>query len=49
MRAQGYATASFLQNGNVGPFAGLHQGFDRVVDESASGRTTTEEVFSASG
>ena len=45
MRAQGYATASFLQNGNVGPFAGLHQGFDRVLDASASGQTATEEVF----
>ena len=45
MRAQGYVTASFLQNGNVGPFAGLHQGFDRLRDESASGRNSTENVF----
>ena len=43
MRAQGYVTASFLQNGNVGPFAGLYQGFDRVFDASARGQSTTEE------
>jgi arylsulfatase A-like enzyme len=42
MRAQGYATASFIQNGNAGPFAGLHQGFDRLQDNV--GRTT-EDVF----
>jgi arylsulfatase A-like enzyme len=44
LRAQGYVTASFLQNGNVGPFAGLHQGFDRVID-AAPGGAATEEVF----
>ncbi|MGE3292119.1 MAG: sulfatase [Geminicoccaceae bacterium] len=44
LRAQGYVTASFLQNGNVGPFAGLHQGFDRVTDLSPEG-STTEVAF----
>ena len=34
LRTQGYVTASFIQNGNVGPFAGLHQGFDRLFDLS---------------
>jgi arylsulfatase len=31
LRAQGFATASFIQNPNAGPMAGLHQGFDRLV------------------
>jgi arylsulfatase A-like enzyme len=44
MRAQGYLTVAFTQNGNVGPFAGMHQGFDRMVDASAVG-STTEGVF----
>jgi arylsulfatase A-like enzyme len=42
LRAQGYVTASFLQNGNAGPFAGLHQGFDRLFDNFGQ---TTEDVF----
>lgn len=33
MRSQGFVTAAFLQNGNAGPYAGLHQGFDSVLDE----------------
>ena len=33
MRAQGFQTASFLQNGNAGPLAGLHQGFSYVVHD----------------
>jgi hypothetical protein len=49
LRAQGYATASFLQNGNAGPYAGLHQGFDRLRDESASGRNATEDAFLGEG
>ncbi len=32
LRHQGYATASFIQNGNAGPLAGLHQGFGQVFD-----------------
>lgn len=42
MRAQGFATASFIQNGNAGPFAGLHQGFDRLRDAFGN---RAEEVF----
>lgn len=30
LRAQGYITGAFVQNGNAGPFAGLHQGFDSM-------------------
>jgi hypothetical protein len=30
LRAQGYVTGAFVQNGNAGPFAGLHQGFDSM-------------------
>ncbi|MBI5506474.1 MAG: sulfatase [Deltaproteobacteria bacterium] len=37
LRACGYATASFLQNGNAGAYAGLHQGFDVVFDEKVNG------------
>ena len=44
MRAQGYLTVALTQNGNVGPFAGMQQGFDRMIDLSAAG-ATTEEVF----
>jgi arylsulfatase A-like enzyme len=44
MRAQGYVTASFIQNGNAGPYAGIHQGFDRLLDEVTIG-STTEAVF----
>jgi len=32
MRHQGFATASFIQNGNAGPLAGLHQGFSNLFD-----------------
>jgi arylsulfatase len=32
MRQQGFATASFVQNSNAGPAAGLHQGFDVTAD-----------------
>jgi arylsulfatase len=44
MRAQGFVTASFLQNGNAGPYAGLHQGFSEVYDERVMGQTTEEIV-----
>jgi arylsulfatase A-like enzyme len=44
MRAQGYVTASFIQNGNAGPYAGIHQGFDRLLDQVTFGETT-EGVF----
>ena len=37
MRAQGYLTVAVTQNGNVGPFAGMQQGFDRMIDASAGG------------
>ena len=37
MRAQGYVTASFIQNGNAGPYAGIHQGFDRLLDQTTFG------------
>jgi arylsulfatase A-like enzyme len=37
MRQQGFATASFVQNSNAGPAAGLHQGFDSTIDELARG------------
>jgi arylsulfatase A-like enzyme len=30
MRNQGFLTASFIQNSNAGPAAGLHQGFEQV-------------------
>jgi arylsulfatase A-like enzyme len=40
MRSQGYLTASFVQNGNAGPYAGLHQGFDILRDERAMGNDT---------
>ena len=44
LRAQGFATASFIQNGNAGPYAGLHQGFSELYDEQIMGHAT-EEVY----
>jgi arylsulfatase A-like enzyme len=44
LRAQGFATASFIQNGNAGPYAGLHQGFSELYDEQIMGRAT-EEIY----
>ena len=44
MRAQGFVTASFLQNGNAGPYAGLHQGFSELHDERLMGSSTEEIV-----
>jgi arylsulfatase A-like enzyme len=37
LRQQGFATASFVQNSNAGPAAGLHQGFDVTADEVVRG------------
>jgi arylsulfatase len=37
LRSQGFTTASFIQNGNAGSFAGLHQGFDVLNDEKVMG------------
>lgn len=37
MRNQGFATGSFIQNGNSGPFAGLHQGFSNIFDLATVG------------
>mgnify|MGYP005841865261 CR=1 FL=1 len=42
LRSQGYETAAFVQNGNAGPFAGLHQGFDRFFNEFIIGPRTAE-------
>jgi choline-sulfatase len=44
MRSQGFVTASFLQNGNAGPYAGLHQGFSELYDERIMGNAS-EEIF----
>lgn len=40
LRAQGFVTASFIQNGNAGPYAGVHQGFSSLRDASSIGETT---------
>jgi arylsulfatase A-like enzyme len=44
LRAQGFATASFIQNGNAGPSAGVHQGFSELYDEQTMGQAT-EEIY----
>jgi arylsulfatase A-like enzyme len=44
LRAQGFATASFIQNGNAGPFAGMHQGFGELYDRQIVG-PETEEIY----
>ncbi len=44
LRSQGFTTASFLQNGNAGPYGGLHQGFDTLRDEKLTG-VAAESVF----
>ncbi|HXC49814.1 MAG TPA: sulfatase [Candidatus Limnocylindrales bacterium] len=46
LRACGFATASFLQNGNAGVYAGLAQGFDVVFDERSSGSRAADLVRS---
>jgi arylsulfatase A-like enzyme len=45
LRAQGFATAAFIQNGNAGPYVGLHQGFSEFYDEKTMGRRT-EDIYS---
>lgn len=44
LRAQGFRTAAFVQNGNAGPYAGLHQGFDTVIDDQTLA-PSTEGLF----
>jgi hypothetical protein len=44
LRSQGFSTASFIQNNNAGPQAGLHQGFSILLD-NRSVSVKTEEVF----
>jgi len=39
LRQQGFATAEFIQNGNAGPYAGVHQGFGYIYDYSLVGMT----------
>jgi hypothetical protein len=39
LRSQGFETASFIQNGNAGPYAGLHQGFSHVFDPDLLGKS----------
>jgi arylsulfatase A-like enzyme len=40
MRSQGFVTASFIQNGNAGAYAGLHQGFDALRTARTLGKAT---------
>lgn len=40
LRSYGYVTASFVQNGNAGPYAGMHQGFDFLYDAETVGQAT---------
>lgn len=44
LRACGFATASFLQNGNAGAYAGLAQGFDVVFSEEGFGPRAADLV-----
>ncbi len=37
LRSQGFETASFIQNDNAGPLAGLHQGFSYLIDSGTLG------------
>lgn len=50
LRADGYATASFIQNGNAGPAAGVHQGFQSITGREVLGYRSDAflgpEVFS---
>ena len=39
-RAQGFVTASFIQNSNAGLYAGLHQGFGSLRRSNTIGKTT---------
>lgn len=42
LRSQGFVTTAFIQNGNAGPQAGLHQGYDQLVDRRTLGREAEE-------
>jgi len=42
MRSQGFVTASFIQNGNAGPYAGYHQGFGSLREAEAIGESTAD-------
>ncbi len=42
MRSQGFETASFVQNPNAGPGAGLHQGFSYVFEKDRIGVRANE-------
>jgi arylsulfatase A-like enzyme len=44
MRAQGFVTASFLQNANAGPHVGAHQGFSELLEERIMGQATEEII-----
>jgi arylsulfatase len=44
MRVQGFVTASLIQNGNAGPYVGLHQGFSMIWDEETL-EPGTEGIF----
>ncbi len=44
LRNQGFTTASFTQNGNAGPYAGLHQGFGTILGPEILGAATEEII-----
>ena len=46
LRAQGFLHGGIHENGNVGPFAGMQQGFDRMIDASGEG-SQTEEAYTS--
>jgi arylsulfatase len=48
LRACGFATASFIQNGNAGRYAGLAQGFDVVFDDERSDARPADLVAAGS-
>lgn len=50
LRAQGYATASVIQNPYAGAMTGLHRGFERVRKAMQNERRpTSEEVYASAG
>ncbi len=46
LRSKGFVTASFVQNGSAGPYAGLHQGFEVAFDGETTGERP-EDLLSA--
>lgn len=44
MRCQRFVTAAFIQNGNAGPWAGLHQGISFLFNEGALGDSIEEII-----